>query len=205
MRLNPAGRKVPEHKQGERGFPKLNGGASLALFAIRCMREGECARCAHWCADCFRTAMTAGGARWAVWMEHVLPFTPPSGQRNTFIAGAGGSMPELRRRPRPLWVGIAKSSMLMESGITKNETYSGLSKRIFDKRGRGRISAATGTRNQIPLKSLRFTGVETARQIFLLREIRFPCVKNPERPPHMLPGAIKAQRAARPAGLSGGF
>jgi hypothetical protein len=38
-----------------------------------------------------------------------------------------------------------------------------LSKRLFDKRGRGRISPATATPTQFPLKSCGFPGVETAR------------------------------------------
>jgi hypothetical protein len=76
---------------------------------------------------------------------------------------------------------------------------------VFDKRGRCRTSAATATPTQFPLKSLKFAGVEAARQIFSLREMRFPCVKNPERPPHMSLGAIEAGELRGPPGSPGFF
>ncbi|MGI6183102.1 MAG: hypothetical protein ACOYIH_03255 [Candidatus Fimadaptatus sp.] len=78
-------------------------------------------------------------------------------------------------------------------------------KSLFDKRGRGRISPATATPTQFPLKSCGFPGVETARKIFLLWEIGFPDAKISTRPPHMSLGAIEVERAASPLELSEGF
>jgi hypothetical protein len=69
----------------------------------------------------------------------------------------------------------------------------------------GEPPPSTAAPTQFPLKSLRVTCVETARWIFLLRGMIFPCAKNPERPPHMPPGAIEAARAASPPGSQGGF
>jgi hypothetical protein len=54
-----------------------------------------------------------------------------------------------------------------------------LSKRLFDKRGRGRSSPATATPTQFPLKSCGFPGVETARKICCSGKWDFPTQKYP--------------------------